>query len=441
VAGPNQVLPREVSPLSKTVTSALLVARIFLQPVHAETGEFALPEPLTVEEAVQFARDHRSEIVAAHASAAAASERPAIVSSLEDPMLMPSVDHYPFRGMDGMSGERIYGQFNWSATVEQRFPLSRQRSHRRRGAEAEARRISAEYDRAVLDVELEAVDAFLMLRERRRMLEVVGRQVALAEQMVQAANARFAAAAGGQGDVLRAEVEVARLQARQRALRAEERGMQAMFNASIGREIEAQVADLAAPVYPATLLSTAEAASRARLSRPELRAGTAEIARAESEVEVMQSMYRPMAFVRLGPASTMDEGRGAMVMVGVSLPIWRGKLRAGVAEARAMEQMARADLFAMQRMVESDAINARQSVAAARETYLALRDDVIPRARMALEPALAGFSAGTNNVATVIDAAQAQWSAEAELVMAETDLGVAWARLERAMGRFEDNQP
>lgn len=426
--------------LSKTLAWAFLVALAPFESVRSAADGFPLPDPLTVQQAVQLARSHRAEIAAARSSEAAAIQRPAVVASLEDPMLMPSLDHYPFRGMDSISGDRPNGRFDWSVTVEQRFPLSRQRGHRRRGAEAEARRVAAESDRTVLDVELEAVDAFLMLRERRRMLEVVSQQIALAEQMVQAANARFSAASGGQGDVLRAEVEVARLHGRQRALRAEEIGMQAMFNASIGREIGVPIPELAAPVHTIPLPSVAEAANRARLRRPELRAGVAAISRAESEVAVMQSMYRPMGFVRLGPASSMNAGRGAMVMVGVSVPIWRSKLRAGVAEARAMEQMARADLEAMRRMVESDAIGARQTVAAARETYLALRDDILPRARMALEPALAGYSAGTSTVATVIDAAQAQWDAEADLVMAEADLGAAWARLERALGRIEDVQ-
>ena len=41
-----------------------------------------------------------------------------------------------------------------------------------------------------------------------------------------------------------------------------------------------------------------------------------------------------------------------MAMVGISLPIWRDKLHAGVAEAQAMRAMSEADLRAMTRMVE-----------------------------------------------------------------------------------------
>ena len=51
----------------------------------------------------------------------------------------------------------------------------------------------------------------------------------------------------------------------------------------------------------------------------------------------MRSMYKPMAMVRVGRASTMAEGPGAMLMIGVSVPIWRERLRSGVAEAKAID--------------------------------------------------------------------------------------------------------
>jgi outer membrane protein, heavy metal efflux system len=441
------IVPRIVFPLARATRISELLFMIalvcilltFVKPLKAETEAFPLPEPMTLQETLRIARANRTEIVAARARVEAALERATVVSALEDPMLMPSIDHYPYKIMEeGMPGEQPGDRYDWSITIEQRFPLSRVRSHRRRGAEAEAQRLEADSDRVLLEVELGAIEAFLMLSERRRMLEVMTRQIELAEQMVRTANARYSSARGGQTDVLRAEVELARLQGQYRARVAEERGAQAMFNASLGRAVDAPVpklATLASSEMPPPLMAVSD---EARAHRPELRAGAAEIERAAAEVEVMRSMYYPMGVIRLGEASTMAEGEGAMLMVGLSIPLWRDKLRSGVSEARAMERMAHADFIAMRRMVESEAINAREDVIAARELYLSMRDEVVPRARMALEPALAAYSSGTTILATVIDAAQALWSAEAELVMAETNLGLAWARLERAVGRKQE---
>ena len=124
-------------------------------------------------------------------------------------------------------------------------------------------------------------------------------------------------------------------------------------------------------------------------------------------------------------------------MVGVSLPIWRGKLRAGVAEAQAMQAMSEADLLAMARMIEGDAAVAVHQLQAARDRQAALTSDVLPRARMVIEPAVAGYSAGQLPLVSVIEAVQALWRVEADLIAADTELGLAWARLGRAIGSYE----
>ncbi|HEU4695151.1 MAG TPA: TolC family protein, partial [Vicinamibacterales bacterium] len=172
-------------------------------------------------------------------------------------------------------------------------------------------------------------------------------------------------------------------------------------------------------------------------SRPELAAGRAEIARAKAEVQVMRDMFRPMATIRTGPSYTMAEGRGWMAMVGLSLPIWRGKLKAGVAEAEAMRAMSEADLRAMTRMIEGDAAAAISQLQAARDRQSALTTNVLPRARMAIEPAVASYGAGQLPLVSVIEAIQALWGVQSDLISADTQLGLAWARLGRAIGSYE----
>jgi outer membrane protein TolC len=172
-------------------------------------------------------------------------------------------------------------------------------------------------------------------------------------------------------------------------------------------------------------------------SRPELAAGRAKIARAEADVQVMRDMFKPMATIRTGPSYTMAEGGGWMAMVGLSLPIWRDKLKAGVAEAEAMRAMSQADLRAMTRMIEGDAAAALSQLQAARDRQAALTADVLPRARMAVEPAVASYASGQLPLVSVIEAIQALWLVQSDLITADTQLGLAWARLGRAVGTYE----
>jgi outer membrane protein TolC len=285
-----------------------------------------------------------------------------------------------------------------------------------------------------LDVELDATSAFLMLQERREMAKVLEEQRALAEQMTRAATARYAAGTGPQADALRAQIEAARLDGQRRAAAAEVRAAEVMLNVSLGRPAGAPVPPLEAPARATAPPAPEQVLAAALDARPELRAGTAEIDRAQAEVAAMQSMYAPMAMVRTGPSYTMTDGPGWMVMVGVSVPLWRDKLRSGVAEAEAMAEMARSDLAAMKRMVEGEALSAREQVAASRERYLSLRDEVVPRAQQAIDPSLAGYASGQLPLVSVIEAAQALWMAQMELISAQFELGMAWARLGRAMG-------
>jgi outer membrane protein TolC len=385
-----------------------------------------LPSPLSLGDVVRIASERRDEIDAARARVRAGEARPAIVSALSDPMLSPSLDHKPFM---------TWGA-DVSVTIEQQIPLSGIRAHRRASALADVDRLRAEVNRTTLDVGIEAANAYLMLQERRRTSVLVDEQLAFARDVVNAANARYAAGTAPQSDVLRAEVEVARLGAIARALVGEVRGAEVMLNTSLARDPDLPVPELALPVLTRPVLSWSSLKS-AVTARPELAAARADIVRAEADVEVMRDMYRPMATIRTGPAYTMAEGRGWMAMIGLSLPIWRAKLRAGVAEAQAMRAMAEADLRAMTRMIEGDAAAAVSQLQAARDRQAALNTDVLPRARMAIEPAVASYASGQLPLVSVIEAIQALWLVQSDLIAADTQLGLAWARLGRAIGSYE----
>jgi len=231
-------------------------------------------------------------------------------------------------------------------------------------------------------------------------------------------------------------VEVARLETLARALVSEARGAEVMLNTSLALDADGPVPTLASLAFAQPPPSWS-AIKAALTSRPELVAGRAEIARAEADVEVMRDMFRPMATIRTGPSYTMTDGKGWMAMVGLSLPIWRGKLRAGVAEAQAMRAMSEADLRAMTRMIEGDTAVAVSQLQASRDRQASLTTDVLPRARMAIEPAVAGYTAGQLPLVSVIEAVQALWLVQADLIAADTELGLAWARLGRAIGSYE----
>lgn len=396
----------------------------------AAQADSMLPSPLGLADVIRLAAERRDEIAAARARVRAGEARPAIVSALDDPMISPSLDHLPF----------MWGGADVSVTVEQQIPLSGIRGYRRASALADVDRWRAEVNRSVLDVAVEAATAFVMLHERRRMSALVVEQLQFARDVVSAANARYSSATAPQSDVLRAEVEVARLTALSRSFAGEVRAAAAMLNAALARDAALPIPELAGPTFSHQLPDWA--AIKTQLAqRPELAAGRAGIARAEADIDVMRAMFRPMATLRTGPSYTMTDGKGWMAMVGITLPIWRDKLRAGVAESEAMRAMAEADLRAMTRMVEGQAAAALAALSAARERQSAIMNDVLPRARMAIAPAVASYASGQSPLVSVIETVQALWLVQSELIDADSQVAFAWARLGRALGSYEAMNP
>lgn len=204
-------------PATFRMSLTVLCACLFIQ-TNVAASEATGSDALQLDDVIRIAVRNRAEIAAANARAEALASRPAIVGALEDPMISPSIDHYPFdmpRDEEEM-GEGGGGQrYDWSISVEQRFPLSGVRGHRRDAARADAQRAKALAANTQLDVVLDAQKSFFMLLERRRMRTVFAEQEALANQLINASSARYASGTGSQADVLRAEVEAARVRGAQ----------------------------------------------------------------------------------------------------------------------------------------------------------------------------------------------------------------------------------
>jgi outer membrane protein TolC len=327
--------------------------------------------------------------------------------------------------------------FDGNISIEQQFPLSGVRGDRRRAAEAEATRWRADADRVAQDAELEALEAYYMLGERRGLRPILDEQVAIIDQIAVIARAHLASGQGMQADVLRLDNERARVEADRLALGAEIHAAEAMLDAALARPPDAPVPalvwtdDLSEPKALDSLVE--EGLAR----RPELAAARAEQSRAVAEIDVMESMYSPMAVVRAGPSYTMLEGPGVMGMVGISVPLWRDKLGAGVREARSMVTMAGADIDAMQRMIAGSVAGARERVEAERIRLLSVQRDVLPRARLVVESAVASFGAGQGPMVGTLDAARDLYEIRMQELMDRVRLAMAWARLRRETGELE----
>ena len=384
-----------------------------------------LPSPLELERAMAIAVRRRPEVDAAEARARAAARRPAIISVPDDPMLTGGITHLPV--------EQLMGA-DWNVMLETTFPLGGILGGRERAAIAQARGLTRDVGRVELDVALEAAMAVLELYWARTLVGLVEAQRALAEQLRDAAQARYASGLGTQAEVLRAQAEVARLGAERAALDGRVQGAEAMLVAALGLLPRTRVPALGELRDDETLSDPASALSRARQARPELLVMRAEIDRWRGETDAMEGMYWPMLTVRLGGAYSMADGAGVMGGIGLSIPIFRDRLDSGVAEARAMREMAEADLNATERMIEGQVGEALGVVRSARARRDALRTDVVPLAAQAVDASLAQYGAGRVPQVMVIEALRTSFDIQTAALGADVEAAMAQARLRRVLG-------
>lgn len=408
------------------VLALSFVAILTLPTARAAAQEqtAALPSPLRADDVLAWTRAHRPEITAARAKAGAAAQVPKVVSALPDPMVMASLDHLPFNlmGVDA------------SLMVQQEFPLSGVLGKKADAAQADAKAQAADVARVALDVELEAVVAYLMLVEREWMADVLREQIGTAKQIVEATLARLEGGSGSAADVVRARLDVARLEGELKAVEAEIAAARGMLNAALARPVDASVPRTAfvAPLVEPPPLPKLVATAIDR--RPELVVLRHQADKAQAQVGVMDAMYKPMAFVRAGGATAMPMGPGVMLMVGVSVPIWREKLSAGVSEAKQMASMVDAETAAMRKMIEGQVATARGAVVASRIRYDTAHDKLVPIAKQALALTLPAYATGQMPLVSVLESLQTLRMAQMESVVTEVRLAVAWARLGRTTG-------
>ena len=99
-----------------------------------------------------------------------------------------------------------------------------------------------------------------------------------------------------------------------------------------------------------------------------------------------------------------------------------------------MVTMATAEISAMERMITGNIAVAREDVLAERIRLLAIRQDILPRARQVVTSAIGSFAAGQASMLAVLDPTRDLLEIRMQELTARQRLSVAWARLRRETG-------
>ena len=387
--------------------------------------------PLTMRGAVEEAVANNPELRMLRADIAVAQQRPAQERGLPAPMLEGQIWQWPINTINpsNVAMYMVMGQ--------QELPGRGKRASREAVAQKDVLLAQAAVPVRARDIVAGVQRAYADLYLARKALGISDRTGGILKQVADASQVRYAAARGSQQDVLKALVEISRLEAERVMLRERAQMAEAQLNTLMARPAEASIGELADPAPPSTLPDTASLQRLAVEHQPELAAARISIERAEAS-EAMAKGERAPDFIVKGGYMLMPRDRDAWTAtVSVSWPNapWaKGRTTAAVAEASAEIGAARARYdaltSALRLMVQEAWV--RASSAAARAELL--KSSVIPQAQHAREAAQVGYQGDRGDLLSVIDSQRASVEAELEYYGALADFERARADLERAVG-------
>jgi outer membrane protein TolC len=366
----------------------------------AGAQETAPPAPeARVEALVQEALAQNPDLKALGEAKEAAGERPEQADALPDPMVSVL---YVNDGWNPSLGEREMTTLGFMASQE--LPWPGKRDLRRRIAEQEVVPSAERWERQRLAVAAGVRRAFWNLVLAAESLALLRDEQEVWRETEGVARARYAVGQGAQQDVLRAQVEITRLEQRHAGLEGDVEARLAELTRLVGREVERdEVAGVGLVLRPETRdLATLQAAAEEAL--PELRAVAAAVERGALAVDLAQRDFKPDLTVQAGYMNRGGLDPMWQAGVGVTLPLARARRRAAVAEAEAGRRAAALQVEAVRAQIRFRTRQREAQLRAAERMATLYADGLIPQARLSYEAAIANYQAGKVPFLTVLEA-------------------------------------
>jgi len=275
-------------------------------------------------------------------------------------------------------------------------------------ATAESEMKYFQFESAVLKVAYDFKKAWYDLRLLDEKIRVNRETVTLLEDLEKLAHSRNEVGKGSLQDVLRTQIEKERLVTEVANLRDSRQWFLTQFKASLGLGASDRTPPLPRPFKRSSLsLSSGDILDVAFAKNPRLKAMEANVRRAEAALVVARKSRIPdfslgaMADVKASPVMVRPLG-------GMTLPIWRDKIAAQIAEGRAMERSAKARLSDEQLNLAVEV--AMKSYLYRESTRLLelLQTSLVQKAGQSLEVARSGYSSGATDFINLIDAQRTQ---------------------------------
>lgn len=390
---------------------------------------FAEGKVLTLEEAVSEVLASNPAIRAAHYRTDAAKARIPQAKALDDPMVGVEFYNVPIDTIDVTRSEDI------DYMIQQDVPFPGKRHTRGKVARFEAKAVLAQTGGEVRDVLLDLKRTYYDLYRLDRLLGVNRENQRLFRQLLGSAETGYATGKTSADFSLKTQVELSQLKNEEILLKQERITHMAHLKAILNRSSHEEIQIERKLKWPRLKEDLDEITEIALKTRPELAGLKALEQRDRTSVTVAKQSFLPDFSLQFAykqqPGGRQDVWSGKTM---INLPIFFGKKKAMVDEAKASLKATEAEYQSMTVHTHHDIEQAFTAFRAAEELVASYRNGILPQAKTTLEVAQTSYASGKVDFSTLIDAARTYKDLQMSFYMTQAMLGMKFAELERLVG-------
>jgi outer membrane protein TolC len=327
--------------------------------------------------------------------------------------------------------------------ISQKFPWLGKIEARTDAAAATAKAARKKYETKKLQLFYQVKSVYYEYAYLHIAIEKTKQNLELVGYFEQVALTRYAASAGSHPDVIRAQIELARLDDKVQTLEQMRKPIVAKLNAVLNRKPGKGLPWPARGEYEPVEINRNEMLARINMSNPEIGAMKHRIAAAQGKVTLAEKRFYPDITFGVdwidtddaAMAGQRDSGKDPVIaMFSVNIPLWADSYRAGVRQAKANLRKASSEKRQKQNDVRAGAAQVLFDIQDSRRKVKLYADVLLPKANEMLAATEATYKAGDIDFLSLINAQQTLLSFELILERAITDEMQSTAELEKFLG-------
>lgn len=384
---------------------------------------------MTLAQTLDIAKERNPDILAAHDEWKMAEVKIPSVRTWPDPEVGVEYWGFPKSSLNvSQAPEKWYD-------VSQTIPFPGKLTLRGKAATHEARREEEVYRATERDILTQVKEAYYTLMYAERAVEIFNENVGIMRRFARTAESKYSVGKTPQSDVLRAQVELSKMENMAITTAQEQETAQAKLNALLDRRPEEPISAQEEPPLASIDLSFDELEKMALENRPEVHAASHHVNHMKAELAAMKADYLPDTMIQYTRRQVEGREADAIAMFKFNLPfVWYGRQRALVRSTTFEKDHADAMLRSAQTMTRYDVKEFLVNVQTSRRLVDLYKTTVLPQAEESVKVTEKAYESDRIGFFELLDSERALVDFQLEYQKSLSDYGTNLAHLERVVG-------